>query len=235
MPFSLPIFLAVLAIAAASAGVTAMLSVRWTRHRRYNQLREWCRLRDLELHRSPEQAPAMPRPLDRIDPPMRLRWLMRGDADIDRDGTGDGHILLLRGQTPTLTHNLLIRVLGVSAGGWPATALRPTSRTHSVIDGLSLFSYPSTMGVERFTLHGEHPGAARRLNESHIRGLLPQDVGLLVCGDALILDFSDRPFDQLEFDRMMGLARQLAAALPRLPSPAPAESGDQSSGPAPPR
>lgn len=221
MPFSWGIFLASLAIALASAGITALLSVRWTRHRRYYQLREWCRLRGLKLERAPTAPPPLPRPLDCLNPPMRLMWLMRGDADIDRDGAGDGQILLLRGQTPTVTHNLLIRTLvarGHAVVDWPTSALRPVSRSTSVIDDLGLFSYPSTMGVARFTLHGEHPGVARRLNESPMRGLLPQDVGLIVAGDALILDFSDRPFDQLEFDRMMGLARQLAAALPALPA-----------------
>jgi len=51
-----------------------------------------------------------------------------------------------------------------------------------------------------------------------LRSLLPPDVGLLLHGRHLVLDFSDRPFDAIEFGRMLALADQLAARLPVPPS-----------------
>ena len=43
--------------------------------------------------------------------------------------------------------------------------------------------------------------------------MVPPDVGVLVQGDVLVLDFSARPFDDLEFNRMSALADQLAQKL----------------------
>ena len=47
-----------------------------------------------------------------------------------------------------------------------------------------------------------------------LRSLLPADVGLLLIGRQLLLDFSDRPFDSIEFGRMMSLTDQLVKHLP---------------------
>ena len=208
MPFSIMILTQVLLLAAAAIGVTALLSLRWTRYRRYYQLLDWCRSRRLRMVRDDRRFAALPELLNQIDPPPRIRWLIRDD---DADPSDD-RITLLRAQTPTPPYNLLL--VRMPHRRWPTTALRPTRRTDSLIDRLNLFSYPSTMGVDRFTLHGEHPGAARKLNESHARGLLPPDIGLIAWDDLLMLDFSDRPFDLLEFDRMIMLGKQVAAALP---------------------
>ena len=49
-----------------------------------------------------------------------------------------------------------------------------------------------------------------RGGESFARALLPHDVGLLLHGRFLVLDFSDRPFDTIEFNRMLALADQVA-------------------------
>lgn len=209
MPFSLLIFAQVLVIAAATIAATVLLSLKWTRYRRLYQLLDWCKSRGLRMVRKSRGFPPLPPLLQRVEPALRVRWLIRDD---DAEPSDD-QITLLRAQTPTQTYNLLL-VRMPHGGAWPATALRPTVRRETLIDRLNLFSYPSTMGIDRFTLHGEHPGAARKLNESHARGLLPRDIGAVVADDLLILDFSDRPFDQLEFDRMILLGKQVAAALP---------------------
>jgi hypothetical protein len=47
---------------------------------------------------------------------------------------------------------------------------------------------------------GQDPVAARRLAASSLRTLLPKDVGLLLSGKHLLLDFSTRPFDTIEFE-----------------------------------
>jgi hypothetical protein len=47
-----------------------------------------------------------------------------------------------------------------------------------------------------------------------LRALTPPNVGLLLHGQRLILDFSHRPFDEIELTRMTSLAEQLVAHLP---------------------
>ena len=61
---------------------------------------------------------------------------------------------------------------------------------------------------------GLDPAAARRLYRSHLRALLPPDVGLLLHGEHLVLDFSARHFDALELSRMLALADQIVAHVP---------------------
>ncbi|HEX8911338.1 MAG TPA: hypothetical protein VF796_03185, partial [Humisphaera sp.] len=55
---------------------------------------------------------------------------------------------------------------------------------------------------------------ATTLATSSVRGLLPPDVGLLLVGRHLVLEFSDRPFDAIEFNRMIAVAGQVVAHLP---------------------
>jgi hypothetical protein len=97
---------------------------------------------------------------------------------------------------------------------WPATGLRPAIHTASIIDLFSLSSFPSLTPGGRFMLFGSAQRAAEALAQSPARALLPPDVGLLLSGEYLILDFSSRPFDEIEFDRMIDLAKQLAGRLP---------------------
>jgi hypothetical protein len=111
--------------------------------------------------------------------------------------------------------NLLIRTVGAS---WPATGLRPTGAKASVLDLFSLAGFPLLGTTERFTVFGTDSVAARALSDSMIRSLLPPDVGLLLRGSELVLDFSDRPFDGIELDRMLALADQIAGKLPVLDS-----------------
>jgi len=69
---------------------------------------------------------------------------------------------------------------------------------------------------ERFTLYGEQATAARAVASSALRGLLPPDIGLVLLDHYLMLDFSARPFDPLELERLDDLAEQLTVNLPRL-------------------
>ena len=50
---------------------------------------------------------------------------------------------------------------------------------------------------------------ARLMAASPARGLLPADIGLIVHGPYITLDFSVRPFDAIEFDRMLAVMEQL--------------------------
>src|SRR5256885_1785346 len=56
--------------------------------------------------------------------------------------------------------------------------------------------------------------AALAMATSPVRGLLPPDVGMLVHGPYVTLDFSRRPFDTIEFERMLVVMEQLVTHLP---------------------
>ena len=108
------------------------------------------------------------------------------------------------------TWNIILRNLPSS---WPTTALRPTSHEVSVVDLFSLSSYPSLMPSQRFMIFGQEAHAAKSLAESTIPALLPADIALVLDGNHLILDFTARPFDEIEFERLIRLSDQL---IPRL-------------------
>ena len=52
------------------------------------------------------------------------------------------------------------------------------------------------------------------LGKSSVAAPLPPDVGLLLVGENLVLDFSVRPFDPLELQRIDALAEQIVLHLP---------------------
>jgi len=97
---------------------------------------------------------------------------------------------------------------------WPPTGLRPVAAAVSSLDLFSLSSFPLLGGSERFVLYGADSQAAAALSRSSARGLLPADVGLLLHGPRLVLDFSGRPFDTIEFERMIVVADQIVDHLP---------------------
>ena len=109
--------------------------------------------------------------------------------------------------------NVLVRNLDAD---WRPTGLRPVAATASVLDLFSLSSFP-TMGTERFIAYGTDSAAARAVTRSMLRSLLPPDVGLLLHGGQMVVDFSARPFDAIELSRMVALADQLATHLPAVP------------------
>ena len=111
--------------------------------------------------------------------------------------------------------NLLIR----RSKCWPATALRPVNASAGVIDLFSLGSYPTMIPPERFMIFGVDSTAARAVAKSALTSLLPPDIGLLLHGPYLVLDFTGRPFDDIELDRMLVLADQLTTFLPQAPTP----------------
>jgi hypothetical protein len=52
------------------------------------------------------------------------------------------------------------------------------------------------------------------LSKSQARALLPPDIGMLLHGQYMVLDFSSRPFDGIELGRMVALAEQLEQHIP---------------------
>jgi len=55
--------------------------------------------------------------------------------------------------------------------------------------------------------------AARKIADK-MRTLFPADLGFLVYNRSMLIDFSSRHFDTIEFDRMIALSEQLLQHLP---------------------
>jgi hypothetical protein len=214
-----PLIVACLFAVLGAAVTTYWLLVRhWTSRRQWVSLAEWARQADFRIGRErrddePGAGPVLPPPLDVLGTTrVSLRMQLTGERSIilqaQRVESADSSR-----PDPASPLNLLVRKL---EAGWPPSALRPihTAVGASVIDLYSLGSFPLMGAGHRFAVYGADSAAARALAESSVRALLPQDVGLLLHGQYLVLDFSSRPFDGLEFNRMIALAEQLLAHLP---------------------
>lgn len=201
-------FVTMLAIFGASLWVFATLVRRETRHRRLTALNQWARAHDLRLGSAEDpNASAALGPLAALNPTI-LKLIKGGRtaiAQIEIAGGGIG-----ASAAAPRVWNVLLREWQSS---WPATALRPTAHAMSVVDLFSLSSFPSLMPTQRFVVFGTEARAARAMANSHAPALLPADVGVLAKDRFLILDFSNRPFDEIEFDRLLDLAGQLEVRL----------------------
>lgn len=202
-PLSLTVLFTLALILAASLWVFAMLVRRETRHRRLVAMSVWARSHDMRLHPASGETPPL---LKQFNPKVRRSLSGRGITLVQME-TPDAATAV-----PTSKHhwNVILRDL---TGTWPATALRPTAHNLSLVDLFSLSSYPSLMPSERFMVFGAEARAAKALAESTAPALLPPDVALIVSGNCLLLDFSSRHFDEIEFARLIDLAEQLAPRL----------------------
>lgn len=87
--------------------------------------------------------------------------------------------------------------------------LRPTGAQVSLIDLMNLQLMPKLSREIRFAVYALRVIDARELASGPARALLPPDIGLIRSADQLILDFTARPFDPTEFDRMIAVADQV--------------------------
>ena len=200
-----------LAVILAASSVTFWVLVRRsTSHRNWVSLAEWCQENGFHIqHCSPEQLPAPLGVLIDRHPVIRLclateqTVLVQVETASVPVGSSDAGNLV--------RWNLLVRRIETS---WRPTGMRPANASHSVLDLHSLSSFPLFGSTERFLVFGADSADARVLSVSMARSLLPPDVGLLLLGTDLVLDFSQRPFDTIEFNRMLALADQLVQKLP---------------------
>jgi hypothetical protein len=205
--FSWPVLLTLL-LALGLSGVMFIWQVRrWTTHHGWRALLDWSRERGFKLSR-PEAPPG--EPFDRFDGARVITLLESGPTrgmqlEFPAAGGEAG-----AATAPSRWH-VLVRDIPIA---WPPTGLRPTHLAASLLDQFSLSSYPRMGETERFTVFGTDSGAARALSKSHARALLPPDIGLLLHGRHMVLDFSTRPFDGIEMGRMVALADQLVQHLP---------------------
>jgi hypothetical protein len=203
------VLLVLLLILGASVWVFTTLVRRETKNRRRVALAQWARLRNLRLGKSSDHLARLAA-LEHFEPRV-LHWIDGGGmtlAQIETADSGLTAVAAAKRRWHIMLHDL--------KNSWPASALRPTARAVSVVDLFSLSSYPSLMPTDRFMVFGTEARSARTLAESSAAALLPPDIALIVAGKCLILDFSTRHFDEIEFDRIIDLAEQLA---PRLAYP----------------
>jgi hypothetical protein len=192
---SLLVFAALGLMLVASAMMFWVLTERSTSRRQRVSLAEWARDEGFRLR---FHLPDRPEPFG----------VLQGDglhvqvALTDRSGVMS---LLQLGNW-----NLLAQKIPAD---WKPTGLRPASAARSVLDRFSLESFPLMGPSERFVLYGIDSAAALSLSKSSARALLPPDVGLLLHGRNLVLDFSSRPFDAVELNRMRAIAGQIALHL----------------------
>lgn len=201
--FSWLLLLILILITCASAAVFAWQVRRWTTHRGWRELLDWSRERGFTLSRP--ESPA-PEPFDRL---AGARVVTRLESAKTR--AVQLHVAPGGGAESTRWHVL---VRQISSSPWPATGLRPATAPASLLDQFSLSSYPRMGDTNRFIVFGTDSQAARILSKSQARALLPPDIGLLLHGQHLVLDFSSRPFDGIELGRMVALADQLVQHLP---------------------
>jgi hypothetical protein len=191
-----------------SLAIFLLLTKRWTMHRPQIELAEWASQSKFVFRQTTRAF--VPPPLEtlkNLDP--QIRWLFAGDttslvqlqAQLQRidpaaSKIAQFHLLIRR----TISH-------------WSPTGLRPAAQPASMLDLFSLASFPLISTNERFVVFGTDQQAARQMGQSQARALLPPDIGLLRHGEYLLLDFSTRPFDQIEFERMLALADQLEKIL----------------------
>ncbi len=185
--FSFVALLTLVVILAASGWVFLVLTRQWTANRPLQALREWARDRRFIVQLRP------------LDPQVELLLVNAGHTLV-RLSTFD------RAGFPRLMWNLLIMETKQARG--PA-GLRPANAAASFLDLFSMNGYPSLLPPERFVAFAVDSMDARTIAASPARGLLPADIGLLVHGPYVTLDFSTRPFDAIEFDRMLAILKQV--------------------------
>jgi hypothetical protein len=196
--FSIPLFALLMLIFIASLLTFVVLVRRSTTRRRWVWLSEWAQQRKFSKRASDQFAPSLRKRLNREFE--ILLQLNRPD------------LALMQIQTESAQRwNLLLQKRRSAQSA--AAGLRPTVASASVLDlsGLSNFS-SQTIGP-RFTVLASSSSAARALADSPSRTLVPADIGLLLAEDWLLLDFSTRPFDPIELDRILALAEQLGRLL----------------------
>jgi len=213
-----------LTVGAASA-MFIVLVWRATSHRRWVALAEWARERGFRFDPRPLRAPVPPldairgtEPRARICLTDRRTLLAEIQTETAAPVTTTSETAPTNGPAPstaapatTRSWHVLIRPIEAD---WLPTGARPAQALASLLDLFSLASFPLLGASERFVIYGADSAAARALAGSSARALLPPDIGLLLHGRQLLLDFSARPFDAIEFDRMIALADQIVAHLP---------------------
>jgi hypothetical protein len=209
-PFSIWVLLGLIAVLGMSCLMFWAHVRRWTHNRLWISLRDWAGNNKFRLYRAKDATVPVPLAGLTLPPPIALVALAgRGTAILQMDTPviADGPNVI----TEPRRWNALVREIDRE---WPVTALRPATHERSLVDLFGLQGFPALLSSERYTIHGQDSSAARAVVGSMLMALLPHDLGLVLHGRRLVIDFSTRPFDGIELSRMVALAEQLAGHLP---------------------
>jgi hypothetical protein len=204
--FSLPAFLSLLLCMLAGTATFYQLVRRWTRHRPRAALEEWAGARRFAVHWPPKAAA-----------PAALQRLVSERAAVANATLERGPLTLVRLSLPgSRRWHVLVQQTdrNWTPMGLRATGIRKEAAAESLVEAFGLPAFAALLLSDRFVVHAAESRAARAMARAPARGLLPPDVGLLLSGANVMLDFSDRPFDAVEFDRMLAVMEQLVDHLP---------------------
>jgi hypothetical protein len=208
---SILVLFVLLLLLAASVGMFWLLLWRETSRRREQAMLEWARANGFRLRSGAEGRPPMPLSLFGT---VRIGLWFEGKRCLlvrfAVQPQGDLLNAVPQAAGP-LRRNVLIWPIETN---WLPAALRPVMGEHSLVDLLNLPAQSTGTSTQRFTAHAAERKVAAAVAESSLRGLLPPDVGLLLLGRHVVLEFSGRPFDEIEFNRMIAVAGQVVAHLP---------------------
>jgi hypothetical protein len=204
--WQVPVVLVIVLV--ASALIFRMLVRRWTTRKHWLELSRWAGENGMKLQGADKAM--VPAPLATAINPAPT-----ASMSISSDHMAIVELHTLKAQrtdsSQFTTWRALVRQIEPR---WLPTGLRPRANASSMLDLFSLSSFPSMAPPERFVVFGTDSAAARRVAGSSLLALLPPDLGLLLHGSTLLLDFSARPFDTIELSRLCALADQLLAHLP---------------------
>lgn len=188
----------------ASGWMFSRLTRRWTLGRKLAALRDWARSQRMQFHHNDAALPGSvarlgtnPRALLSITD--SRTWIIQFQTQSPDAG-----------QPPARWH-VLVRHLGTPL---PTVGLRPLKATSSLLDLLPMRTFAGMMPSERFMVVGLQRDKALTLEASRISALLPADIGLILLDDALLLDFSSRPYDGIEFSRLLMILDQITLHVP---------------------
>ena len=208
--FSWVTVLVLLAVIGLSVAVFVALVRRSTSKRSWVEIAEWAREHGFRVTARESAAPAPLDSVHRADVRAAMCATDKRTTLVRLEAAAPAGADRLADAAPARWH-ALVRDIETT---WQPTGLRPAPAATSLLDLFSLSSFPLMGETQRFVVYGTDSAPARRLSKSNLRGLLPPDIGLLLHGQRLVLDFSERPFDTIEFDRMIALADQLVLHLP---------------------
>ena len=205
-----PIPVALVLLLAASVWVFRMLVRRWTTRRHWLDLSRWAeshrmKILGAESATVPPVLATVTRPRPTASISIVSNTLEIAQMHTRKEERTDS--------SQFIRWHVLVRQTGLR---WPPTGLRARANASSILDLYPLTSYPSMAPPERFVIFGTDSAAARRISKSSMMALLPPDIGVLLHGSSMILDFTARPFDTIELSRLCELAEQLVAHIPPL-------------------
>lgn len=197
--FAMSIFLTLLVCLIASLVMFVALLRRWITHRFHYELEQWAGQHRFEMSENPS-AEALPAPLNGPEGTgLSARWIFNSKDQII------AQVILAPSADDVRVYNVCIASCPVNT---PAVALKPTIVERTILDRFRLAPAASTSS-ERFQIMGNDLSANLRISEATIAGIVPPDVAFLFVNGLMLIDFSSRPFDPIEFDRMLVLAEQI--------------------------